>query len=273
MILLLLACTGESVVTDPYLADVAFTLDKAELGVETVDLTFGGWSDLGDGWLVLTALDGDDLHELIVVVADFQGAGVYVPDLVRYRKGQQLGMDTEGRCSLEIRDGNDPDLAWDANFECTGITSDDTPDGEPWVLTEGSWSGGAWTEQDDRAAWLSTDAFRYRPLLQPEEGDPVDATDTQRTLVVPWQGERWWVLMGTDQPTEVVVRFDAQIDGLQVSKRTRAAPVVAGLSVLIESDTEINVALDDQDVSGTELELLVWDDLLADPDTKTLRVY
>jgi hypothetical protein len=140
-------------------------------------------------------------------------------------------------------------------------------------MTEGSWSGGAWTEQDDRAAWLSTDAFRYRPLLQPEEGDPVDATDTQRTLVVPWQGERWWVLMGTDQPTEVVVRFDAQIDGLQVSKRTRAAPVVAGLSVLIESDTEINVALDDQDVSGTELELLVWDDLLADPDTKTLRVY
>ena len=267
MLALLLACTGPTATPPvPYGVEVNFTVERGALSPEEVDIGVGG-VHLGPDFGLFTASADDGLQELMFLTAPLVGPGEVEVLEVRYRKGQQFMSSADADCSITL--DALADQVTSAGFSCTGLIPGDDPDAQPWALS-GTWFGGTLTELDNQPGWLAGSGYRARVEWAEEEGQRVTQLDS--ALLIPWRGEQWWTVLGTgDSQLDLILKTRLDPDEIQVEKSTNATLGSAFLRV--EADSEISVSSDSQDLTGTDIEFLLWDDLSATPEELSFRVF
>ncbi|MCP4808959.1 MAG: hypothetical protein GY913_29940 [Proteobacteria bacterium] len=255
MILLALACTGPtSTAPDLWQADVRFTVERGVLGPEVVELAEAVVLTVGETTTYI-ARDTESVAELILSVE----AGEVV--FVRYRKGQQHILALEADCTM---DGS--------TFGCTGLEDADDP-GEAWSILDGEWSGGA--PFDGQSTLQATDGFSWGITFTTED-DSWSLTDADRTLVVPWRAEEFWVLSddgAADGPDDVELRVVATAGQVVVDRLAREG-VAEGVAVDLDllGEGELTASYESVDETGTELAVRLWDDLTLGQDEAVVTI-
>ncbi|MFT5583727.1 MAG: hypothetical protein ACI9VR_001308 [Cognaticolwellia sp.] len=267
MLALVLACTGPIATPPaPYAVEVNFTVERGTLSPEEVDIGVGG-VHLGPDFGLFTASAEDGLQELMFLTGPLSEPGEIEVLEVRYRKGQQFMSSAGADCSITL--DALADEVTSAEFTCTGLVPTDDPDAEPSALS-GTWFGGTLSELDNQPGWLPGDGYRARVEWEDVEG--IRVTQVDDALLVPWRGDQWWTIIGTqDSRLDLVLKTTLDPDELRVEKSTNATLGSAFLRV--ESDSEISVASDSEELTGTDLEFLLWDDMGAAPDELNFRVF
>jgi hypothetical protein len=266
MLALLLACTGPTATPPaPYAAEVNFTVERGGLTPEEVDIGVGG-VHLGPDFGLFIATAEDGLQELMFLTEPLADPGEIEVLEVRYRKGQQFMSSANSECIITLEALADEVTT--AGFACTGLVPTDDADAEPTALS-GTWFGGTLTELENQPGWLAGSGYRARVEWEDEEGTRVTQVDD--ALLVPWRGEQWWTIIGTeDARLDLVLKSTLDADAIRVEKSTNATLGSAYLRV--EADSEISVSSDTEELTGTELEFLMWDDLNSSSDELSFRV-
>ena len=254
--ILLLACTGPTPTTpDAWQADVRFTVERGALGPEVVELAEASIVTVGER-TTHVARDVDGVSELVLGTE----AGEVV--FVRYRKGQQHVLATDAtHCDF---DG--------AAFECADLEDADDP-GDAWHITGGEWSGGA--EYDGQAALSAVDGFSWGLTLSTAD-DAWSLADTDRTLVVPWRADEVWVLSddGDAQgPDDVELRVVPGAGQIRIDRLARdgvALEVAVDLELL--ADDSLTASYLDQDTTGSDILVRLWDDLTLGQDEAIVTI-
>ncbi len=267
MLALLLACTGPTATPPaPYAAEVNFTVERGVLSPEEVDIGVAG-VHLGPDFALFTASADDGLQELMFLTGPLSGPGDVAVVEVRYRKGQQFMSAAAADCSITL--DALADEVTSGGFACSGLVPTDDPDAEPWALS-GTWFGGTLTELNNQPGWLAGSGYRARLEWEDEEGQR--STQLDSALLVPWRLDQWWTIVGTEEAQlDLVLKAALDPDEIRVEKSTNATLGSAFLRV--EADTDISVASDSEELTGTEMEFLMWQDLSADPDSLSFRVF
>lgn len=267
MLALLLACTGPATTPPaPYAAEVAFTVDRGALGSEAVDIGVGG-VHLGPDFGLFTASAEDGLHELMLLTEPLSGPGDVAVLDVRYRKGQQFTSAVNADCSITLE--TLADEVTSGGFACTGLVPAEDPDAEPWALS-GTWFGGTLTELDNQPGWLAGSGYRAR--LEWEDEDQTRVTQLDSARLVPWRAEQWWTVIGAqDGQLDLVLKTDLSPDEITVEKSTNAT--LGGVYLRVEADEDLSIANDSEELTGTDLELVLWEDLSVGEDTVRVRVF
>ena len=267
MLALLIACTGPTATPPaPYAVEVNFTVERGALSPEEVDIGVGG-VHLGPDFALFTASAEDGLHELMFLTGPLSGPGDVEVVEVRYRKGQQFMSSANAECSITL--DALADEATSAGFACTGLVPSDDLDAEPSALS-GTWFGGTLTELENQPGWLAGSGYRARLEWAEEEGERVTQLDNAK--LIPWRAEQWWTIIGTQESQlDLVLKASLDPDEIRVEKSTNAT--LGGAFLRVEADSDISVASDTDEQTGTELEFLLWDDLSADPESLSFRVF
>lgn len=267
MLALLIACTGPTATPPaPYAAEVNFTVERGVLSPEEVDIGVGG-VHLGPDFALFTASAEDGLQELMFLTGPLTGPGDVEVLEVRYRKGQQFMSSANAECSITL--DVLADEVTSAGFACTGLVPADDPDAEPWALS-GTWLGGTLTELENQPGWLAGSGYRARLEWEDEEGERV--TQLGEALLIQWRLEQWWTIIGTEEARlDLVLKATMDADEIRVEKSTNAT--LGNAFLRVEADSEISVASDTEELTGTDLEFLMWEDLSADPESLSFRVF
>lgn len=259
----LVACAGGVDSTpDAWQADVRFTVERGDLGPESIELGEATISEV-DGVVTYVARDTEGVGDLMLRVLD--DGSVFV----RYRKGQQHLLGTWASCTL------DGDVDTEMTFECADLhTETGTPDDEtPWSISEGTWTGGA---ESTGQSELRTSSSADWGLTFATEDDTWSVADSDRTLLVGWRAEEYWVFSDDGDglgPDDVQLRVYPSAGLFQVERLARdmvAAGVSVDLALLAES--EITASLAGSDQTGTSLSVRLWDDLAEGEDEASVTI-
>lgn len=251
-------------------------------GPETVELDFVGVSRFEtDDFVVLAAEDQNQVSTVVIVLADFDGAGSYTPRKFFYRKGLQLISDSQAECVVEVADSGQVVQPWRAEFSCTGLLPEDDlgTDAEPWTITAGELYDGALTERVGRNSPFDTSAYRYDLRLNSASlGEGVLTADEDRAVVVPWQGGQTWVFFedGDDASLDDLwLRLNPNVDTLLVDRWVRQQTSEDdSLELMLSAELSVTAAVEggDAEATGEELSLMLWESVQEGEDDLVVNI-
>ena len=276
LLLVMLGCDADEDLTptpEAFRGQADFTLDGSHAGSESISLGWVGWSHfLEDDFSVVAASDDEGVWDLVFA---FEGAlvqGEHTPDKVYLRKGEQLFLDAEATCTAALTGEGTTEAPFAAVLSCDDlVTEAGSPSHEdrPFSLVDGVISGGTVTNQDYRANRFTMDGWfgGLQLVSGPLEGDLVEFRDLDRAVVVPWREDGSWVLFedGEDDSLDDAFFRVSPGDGswtVERQARWGADPSTAvELAVIADVEVTVGVQGREDDQTGTELTLPLWEAL------------
>lgn len=287
MLLLLLACAGGGgAEVDHFLASGEVTVNGGAAGSELVEFDLLGVSAVeGEARSVISLTDELGVYELMFVLDAPLAPGELVPTKVRYRKGLQALLDVDATCALSLTETADVEQPWAGSFSCEGLHTEEglaAGDEEPWSFTEGSFSGGATTTLGDRSERLAASGYSFHVLLEsdPLDGAVIDEQDAARALVIPWRNDETWLVFedGADESLDdLALKLVPETGRVELRRWARAqtAPDSSLSLRFTATDSPITVALDggEQETTGEQVEVVVWESVTDGDDEVVLLIY
>ena len=256
----LLACNGDPSTPGPddFLAEVDFVVERGGIGPEVVSLGTGSIVAFdGEDEITWAARSDDGSTELLIVL---DGPDVA---LVRYRKGQQHILDAHATCEAA-------QTGWELSFSCSDLHTEDgvvDPDGsEPWAITEGVFTGGS-VLAGPRGELVAGEGYSW--------GVSVDGRAMNEAIVAPWRAGEWWVWHADDEgrADDVEFRVVPEVGQIEIERLAREQVALeTPVELSLVGEASITATLDGLDHVGTEVDIVLWEDLVEGEDDKLVVI-